>query len=176
MSLIDKVKELRPDVAAVIDNFNATIEEDNNEAAGKVALEVYDALDNMDKGWLPSAEHIAKVAVTAVKNVQFRDFLIGLHLEHDLTTVGAYLEVVGNTVKKDFAYPIVTVLSTYEYISGNKEDAADMIKEVLKVQPEYNLARILERIFPLYSSDAMRGLASQLHSRVKETLGLNKGE
>lgn len=176
MSLIDKVKELRPDVLAVIEDINNSIQEDDNEQAGKVALEIYDALDNMDKGWLPSAEHIAKVAVTSVKNVQLRDFLMGLHLEHDLTTVGAYLEVIGGTVKKEFAYPIVTVLSTYEYISGRTDDAKEMIHEVLKFQPEYSLARLLDRIFPIYGSDNMRSLANELHPRVKETLGLTTNE
>lgn len=176
MSLIDQVKALRPDVDAVIENFNETIEEDNDIEAGKVALEVYDALDNMDKGWLPSAEHIAKVAVTSVKNVQLRDFLLGLHLEHDITTVGAYLEVICNSVKKNYAYPSVTVLSTYRYIAGDTETAKDYVKDVLKEYPEYNLAKLLDRIFPVFTPDNMREVANGLHAAVKKNLGLESKE
>lgn len=173
MSLVDQAKAMRNDVDEIIDGIYESFDEDNEQANKEVALEIYAAIDAMDKGWLPTPEHIAKVAVATCKNVQVRDFLMGLHTEKDADTVGAYLEVLLLSVQKKYSYAVVTVLSTYTYISGEKDTAIQIVKEVLKSNPDYSLARLLDRIFPVFSGDNMKSMAQELHPKVKETLGLN---
>lgn len=167
------IVKLRPEVEELLPIEQSKYNDDDNQEADKLlALSVYDNIDNLDKGWLPTPEHIAKTIVAAQRNVQFRDFLMGLHTERETTNVGAYLEIVGGSAPKKEVVPIISVLSTYNYIIGDKTHAADLIKQVLEITPDYSLARLLSRVYPVMDSEGMREMAAGLHPKVKRTLGL----
>lgn len=172
---LDDIVKLRPDVENLIPIELSKYKEDDNVQEDKLlALAVYDNIDNLERGWLPTPEHIAKVIVASQKNVQFRDFLMGLHTERDTTLVGAYLEVIGGTAKKEEVIPVITVLSTYNFIIGDKANAVDLVKKVLEITPDYSLARLLDRIFNIMTPEDLATMAGDLHPKVKKTLELTQ--
>lgn len=172
---LDDIVKLRPDVENLIPIELSKYKEDDNVQEDKLlALAVYDNIDNLERGWLPTPQHIAKVIVASQKNVQFRDFLMGLHTERDTALVGAYLEVIGGTAKKQEVVPVITVLSTYNFITGDKANAVDLVKKVLEITPDYSLARLLDRIFNVMSPEDLASMAGDLHPKVKKTLELTQ--
>jgi hypothetical protein len=172
---LDDIVKLRPEVENLIQVESSKYKDDDNvEEDKQLALAVYDNIDNLERGWLPTPEHIAKVIVASERNIQFRDFLMGLHTERDTTLVGAYLEVIGGTGKKEQVVPVITVLSTYNFITGDKSNAIDLVKKALEVTPDYSLAKLLDRIFNVMTPEELANMAGQLHPKVKKTLKLTE--
>lgn len=163
------VKLLRNKVSNEIELAESLLEisDDNHSVAREVIAEIPAVLEGVANGIMPSAEHIARVAITACKDIQFRDFLLGAFTEYESNAVGAWLEIVSGSVKKDYAYPVVTVLSTYYYRDDKQKEAADMVEEVLNHNPEYSLAKLLSRIYPVFSAENMETMAGELHPKVK---------
>lgn len=166
------IKLLRNKVATAIETANETlvISDDDHSIAREIIAEIPKVLDDLTNGSLPTSEHIAKVAVTACNDIQFRDFLLGAFIEFEPTAVNTWLEIIGNTVKKDYAYPIVTVLSTYYYRNGEKETATELIQDVLNHKSDYSLAQLLNRVYPIYTPDMIIKMAKQTHPKVKEMI------
>jgi len=163
---------LRNKVAKTIDTLEPTLVVSDNDhtVAREIIAELPAVFDGIANGELPSAEHIARVAITSCKDIQFRDFLMGMFTEYDSNTVGSWLEVINNSVESKYAYPATTVLATYYYREGNKEDAILAIAEVLNHKPNYSLAQLLTRVFPVAGDDMFNQMASALHPRVKATI------
>lgn len=163
------IKLLRNKVLDEIETAESTlvISDDDHTIARQVIAEIPTVLEGVVNGVMPSAEHIARVAITACKDVQFRDFLLGAFTEYESNAVGAWLEIVSGAVKKDYAYPVVTVLSTYYYRDDKQKEATDMIKEVLDHNPDYSLAKLLSRVYPVFSAENMQSMAGELHPKVK---------
>lgn len=163
------LKVLRNKVTTAIETLEPTlvVSDDDHSSARKLIYELPDVLSDIAEGVLPSAEHIAQAAITACKDIQFRDFLMGLFTEFDSKLVGAYLEIVNNSVIAEYAYPTTTVLATYYYRDGDKEEANNIIREVLDRKPDYSLAQLLARVFPVAGDDMFTQMAGELHPRVR---------
>lgn len=162
-------KVLRNQVAKTIDTLEPTlvVSDDDHTIAREIIAELPAVFDGIRNGELPSAEHIARVAITSCKDIQFRDYLMGLFTEFDSTAVGAWLEIVNNSVVAEYAYPATTVLATYYFRDGDKETAIKAVNEVLDRKPDYSLAQLLSRIFPMAGDDMFKQMAGELHPRVK---------
>jgi len=163
------IKLLRNKVLDEIETAESTlvISDDDHTIARQVIAEIPTVLEGVVNGVMPSAEHIARVAITACKDVQFRDFLLGAFTEYESNAVGAWLEIVSGAVKKDYAYPVATVLSTYYYRDDKQEEAAEIVREVLDHNPDYSLAQLLSRVYPVFSPENMQTMAGELHPKVK---------
>lgn len=163
---------LRNKVAKTIDTLEPTLVVSDNDhtIAREIIAELPAVLDSITNGNLPTAEHIARVAITACKDIQFRDYLMGMFTEYDNKAVGAWLEIVNNSVVAEYAYPATTVLATYYFRDGNKETAIQAINEVLDRKPDYSLAQLLSRVFPIAGDSMFNQMASELHPRVKSTI------
>lgn len=171
------VKVLRNQVEKAIESLEPTlvVSDDDHSSARKLIYELPDVLSDIAKGVLPSAEHIARAAITACKDIQFRDYLMGLFTEFDTKLVGGYLEIINNSVVAEYAYPATTVLATYYFRDGDKETAMNAVQEVLDRKPDYSLAKLLVRIFPIAGNDMFAQMAGELHPKVKANI-LEEGD
>lgn len=163
---------LRNKVTKAIDTLEPTlvVSDDDHTIAREIIAELPVVFEGIKNGDLPTAEHIARTAITACKDIQFRDYLMGLFTEFDTNLVGAYLEIVNNSVQKEYVYPATTVLATYYFREGNKEQAMEAVAEVLEFKPEYSLAQLLVRIFPIAGNDMFAQMAGELHPKVKSNI------
>lgn len=140
---------------------------DNKADNVSIVEDIRKAVTDMADGNSPSAQHIAKVAVATNKNVQVRDFIMGLRQEVDYRFVGAYLEYVTELIKKDYAAPLATVLSSYFYEAGDAEQTQELLEQVLEVDPEYSLAKLLMRVVKAgWPGESMASMAKELHQKV----------
>lgn len=133
----------------------------------RIVEDIRKAIDNLADGTMPSATHIAEIAVATNENVQIRDFLMGLRLEKDIDYIGLYLQTLGNTIKKDMALPIATVFASYLYQYEESQHAKDMINEVLQINPDYSLAKLLKEAFDKqFPCNFLTDMAEAVHEKV----------
>jgi hypothetical protein len=65
----------------------------------RIVEDIRNAITQLADGVIPSAQHIAEVAVATNENIQIRDFLMGVQLEKNIDYVGAYVSLLGNAIK-----------------------------------------------------------------------------
>lgn len=142
--------------------------EDNKETNVRIVEEIRTSIQDLADGIIPNANHIAELTAAVNKNVQMRDFLMGLRSEKAVAPyVYNYLELVGSVIVKEAAVPVATVFSTYLYEIGEKEAAQNLIQDVLQIKPEYSLAKLLERTYQVNApTNMLTQMATELHSAV----------
>ncbi len=137
----------------------------------RIIEDIRKAIDELADGVLPSAQHIAEVAIATNENLQIRDFIMGVQLEKDIDYVGEYISLLGNVIVKDKAVPLATVFCGYLYQVEETEQAKSMLVEVLNLNPDYALAKLLDRVFNAqWPAHAFKQMAEQLHSKVVDTI------
>lgn len=161
---IDEIRNAVNSALLVADNdYNP----DNKADNVSIVEEIRKVVSDMADGGTPSPEHIAKVAVATNKNVQVRDFIMGLRQEVDYRFVGQYLQYITELIKKDYAAPLATVLSSYFYEAGDAEQTEELLQQVLEVDPEYSLAKLLMRVVKAgWPGESMASMAKELHQKV----------
>ena len=133
----------------------------------RIVEDIRKAVDGVADGVIPSAQHIAEVAIATNENLQIRDFIMGLHIEKDINYIGEYISLLGNVIVKDKAVPLATVFCGYLYQTEETEQAKTMLLEVLTLNPEYPLAKLLSRVFDAqWEPSEFSKMAQQLHSKV----------
>ena len=129
------------------------------------------AIDALTDGVIPSAKHIAEVAIATNANLQIRDFIMGVQEEKDINYVGEYIALLGNVIVKDKAIPLATVFCGYLYQTEETEKAKTMLLEVLTLNPDYALAKLLSRVFEAeWPAGEFSKMAQKLHSSVVDTI------
>ena len=137
----------------------------------RIVEDIRKAVDGVADGVIPSAQHIAEVAIATNENLQIRDFIMGLHIEKDINYIGEYISLLGNVIVKDKAVPLATVFCGYLYQTEETEQAKTMLLEVLTLNPEYPLAKLLSRVFDAqWEPSEFSKMAQQLHSKVVDTI------
>jgi hypothetical protein len=137
----------------------------------RIVEDIRKAIDALADGVVPSAQHIAEVAIATNENLSIRDFLMGVQLEKDIDYVGEYISLLGNVIVKEKAVPLATVFCGYLYQTEEIEEAKTMLLEVLKLDSEYALAKLLNRVFQAnWPSESFKAMAEQLHSQVVNTI------
>jgi hypothetical protein len=124
------------------------------------------------EGVVPS-EAVDQITYAISKDVKLRDYLLGLPAEgYTLEECGTFLNYCLSLVDKDKAHPILTILSAYMYESGAPaEFYMGMLDKALELEPEYNLALLLRRVYGAgWSVEAWQDMRSQLHSGVRDEL------
>ena len=120
---------------------------------------------------IPSAKHIAEVAVACKEYIQMRDFLMGVRKEKPAPKVAAYLTLLVDALDQDYAVPFATVLSSYLYEFDMKQEAIDTIGIVFKTDPDYSLAQLLSRVYEAgWNPAEMSAMANHLHDDVVATI------
>ena len=137
----------------------------------RIVEDIRKAVDAMADGVVPSAQHIAEVAIATNENLQIRDFIMGMHLENDIEYIGEYISLLGNVIVKDKAVPLATVFCGYLYQVEEIEEAKTMLLQVLTLNPEYPLAKLLSRVFDAqWAPIELTKMTQTLHSKVVDTI------
>jgi hypothetical protein len=162
---------LRNEVKDELINQESKYNPDDRDTNVRIVEEIRKAIDGLADGVIPSATHIAEVAVATNANLQIRDFIMGVQQEKDINYVGEYIALLGNVIVKDKAVPLATVFCGYLYQTEEIEQAKIMLLEVLKLDSEYALAKLLNRVFDAnWPSESFKAMAEQLHSQVVNTI------
>ena len=144
---------------------------DDRDTNVRIVEDIRKAIDSVADGVIPSAQHIAEVAIATNENLQIRDFLMGVQLEKDIDYVGQYISLLGNVIVKDKAVPLATVFCGYLYQVEETEQAKSMLIEVLNLNPDYALAKLLSRVFLAeWPAGAFKQMAEELHTKVVDTI------
>ena len=158
---------LREDVKTEINELDGKYNPFDRDTNVRIVEDIRKAIDNIADGVVPSAKHIAEVAIATNDNIQMRDFLMGLRVEKDIDYVGTYLSVIGNVITKDKCIPIATVFTTYLYEANERDYAQEFLDKVLETNPEYSLAKLLKRVYNAQlSGSEMREMAVKLHDSI----------
>lgn len=168
MTVVD-VEQLRTDVESAL----TTVEynPDNRETNIRIVEDIRSAITKLADGIIPSAQHIAEVAVATNENIQIRDFLMGVQLESNIDYVGEYISLLGNVIKKDRAIPLATVFCGLLYQAEETEQAKEFLSTILEINPEYSLALLLKRVFDAgWKPESFKDMAQELHSKVVECI------
>jgi hypothetical protein len=162
---------LRNEVKDELVNQEGIYNPDDRDTNVRIVEDIRKAIDGLADGVIPSAKHIAEVAIATNENLSIRDFLMGVQLEKDIDYVGEYISLLGNVIVKDKAIPLATVFCGYLYQTEEIDKAKTMLIDVLTLNPEYALAKLLNRVFTAgWPAESFKAMAEQLHSKVVDSI------
>jgi hypothetical protein len=162
---------LRNEVKQQLVTQEGTYNPDDRDTNVRIVEDIRKAIDGIADGVIPSAQHIAEVAIATNENLQIRDFLMGVQLEKDIDYVGEYISLLGNVIVKETAIPLATVFSGYLYQIEETEQAKAMLLDVLTLNPDYALAKLLSRVFAAeWPANEFAKMSQQLHSKIVDTI------
>jgi hypothetical protein len=148
-----------------------TYEINDTDTNIQIVEDIRKAIDGIADGVIPSASHIAQVTVAANENLQIRDFLMGVQLEKDIDFVGEYVQLLSEVVTKEQAVPLATIFCSYLYQLSEVDTAKIMLDEVISINPDYALAKLLKRVFDAqWEPKLFRSMSEQLHHKVIDTI------
>ena len=162
---------LRSEVKSELINQAGRYNPNDRDVNVRIVEDIRVAIDELADGVIPSAQHIAEVAIATNENLQIRDFLMGVQLETEMDFVGEYISLLGNVIEKEKAIPLATVFCGYLYQVEQKEYATQFLDEVLQLKPDYPLATLLKRVFAAeWPPSELRKMAETLHPKVVDTI------
>jgi hypothetical protein len=126
----------------------------------------------IDSGAAPDDDHIAEVTAGLNKDIQLRDFVLGLPSERPMVAVNAYLACFMDVVPGEFIAPVASILAANLY-SIEDTSAKDVLSQALENNPSYSLAQLLNRVFNSgWPAAAFTAMTYELHPKVKEGMGI----
>ena len=133
-----------------------------------------DAIYNtIDSGVAPDDDHIAEIAAAMQKDIQLRDFMLGLPSERKIQDVNTYLAYFVDSVPNEFIAPVGSVLAANLYALEEVDSAKEMLHNAIVHNPSYSLANLLNRVFTSgWPSGAFVAMTHELHPKVKEGMGI----
>jgi hypothetical protein len=162
---------LRDEVKSELINQEGKYNPSDRDTNVRIVEDIRKAIDKIADGVIPSAQHIAEVAIATNANLQIRDFIMGVQQEKDINYVGEYISLLGNVIVKDKAIPLATVFCGYLYQTEEVEQAKAMLLDVLTLNPDYALAKLLSRVFAAeWPADEFSKMSQQLHSKIVDTI------
>ena len=162
---------LREQVKSELINQEGRYNPDDRDTNVRIVENIRVAINELADGTIPSAQHIAEVAIATNENLQIRDFIMGVQQEINIDYVGEYISLLGNVIVKDKAVPLATVFCGYLYQVEEIEEAKTMLLQVLTLNPEYPLAKLLSRVFDAqWAPIELTKMTQTLHSKVVDTI------
>jgi hypothetical protein len=127
----------------------------------------------VDSDTAPDDDHIAEIAAAMQKDIQLRDFILGLPSEREITAVNKYLTYFYETVPSKFIAPIASVLAANLYSLEEVDSAKELLRNAIVHSPSYSLANLLNRVFTSgWPSGAFKAMTHEIHPKVKEGMGI----
>ena len=168
---IDTMDTLREEVKSELLALDGKYNPTDRDTNVRIVEDIRKSIDDYADGVMPSAKHIAEVAIATNENLQIRDFLLGIQLEKNIDYVCEYITLLGNVIIKDKAVPLATVFCGYLYQADQKEYASEFLDDVLKINPDYPLAKLLRRVFDAqWESVELEIMAKKLHQGVLDNI------
>jgi len=162
---------LRTEVKSELINQEGRYNPSDRDTNVRIVEDIRKAIDAIADGVIPSATHIAEVAIATNVNLHIRDFIMGVQQEKDINYVGEYISLLGNVIVKDKAVPLATIFCGYLYQAEEIEQAKTMLLEVLTLNPDYPLAKLFSRVFQAeWPANEFAKMTQQLHSSVVDTI------
>ena len=127
----------------------------------------------IDSNTAPDSDHIAEIAAGMQKDIQLRDFVLGLPSERKIENVNTYLAYFVDSVPSEFIAPVGSVLAANLYSLEQTDLAKELLAKVREANPSYSLATLLHRVF--YSgwpASAFTAMTLELHPKVKAGMGI----
>jgi len=159
-----------------IENYYTILLDENGKAEQLLTQRkrLTDAIyTQIDSGVAPDDDHIAEVAAAMQKDIQLRDFVLGLPSERKIQDVYGYLAYFMDSVPTKFIAPIASVLAANLYSLEEVDSAKEMLHNAIVHNPSYSLANLLNRVFTSgWPSGAFVSMTHELHPRVKEGMGI----
>lgn len=120
----------------------------------------------------PDSDHIAEVTAAMHKDIQLRDFVLGLPSEAPIERVNAYLAYFIDSVPSEFIAPVASILAANLY-SIEDTTAKEVLSLALVNDPRYSLAQLLNRVFNSdWPAGAFKTMTEELHPKVKAGMGI----
>lgn len=175
-TIVSLIQDLRAEVDVELLTQTGLYRAEDTQTNIRIVEDIRKAIENMHKEE-PTPKHIAEVAIATNENVQIRDFLMGIRSEKfAVHNIFDYLLLLSSAVNKDVAIPLTTVFSTYLY-EASKDEAKSIIEEVLKINPDYNLAKLLKRVYATdVDSSFISSMGEELHSKVVDVIYDREGK
>ena len=127
----------------------------------------------VDSDTAPDNDHIAEIAAGMQKDIQLRDFMLGLPSERKIEDVNTYLAYFVDSVPDEFIAPVASVLAANLYSLEQAGPAKELLSKALEFSPSYSLAQLLNRVFNSgWPAGAFTAMTHELHPRVKEGMGI----
>jgi len=162
---------LRTEVKSELINQEGKYNPDDRDTNVRIVEDIRKAIDGVANGIMPSATHIAEVAIATNVNLHIRDFIMGIQQEKDINSVGQYIALLTNVISKDKAIPLATIFCGYLYQIEDIEQAKATLLDVLTLNPEYALAKLLSRVFMAeWPTSEFSKMAEKLHPSVVDTI------
>lgn len=159
-----------------IENYYTILLDENGKAEQLLTQRkrLTDAIyTQIDSGVAPDDDHIAEVAAAMQKDIQLRDFVLGLPSEREVAAVNKYLTYLYDTVPTKFITPIASVLAANLYSMEEVDSAKEILHNAIVHNPSYSLANLLNRVFNTsWPAGAFKTMTEELHPRVKEGMGI----
>lgn len=159
-----------------IENYYTILLDENGKAEQLLTQRkrLTDAIyTQIDSGVAPDDEHIAEVAAALQKDIQLRDFVLGLPSERKIEDVNTYLGYFYETVPTKFIAPIASVLAANLYSMEEVDSAKEILHNAIVHNPSYSLANLLNRVFNTsWPAGAFKTMTEELHPKVKEGMGI----
>lgn len=137
----------------------------------KQALDAYNEIVEAFVKSEPLPVNAVNLLVYSIQDLQVRDYLLG----HAPITFGAegaikFVTEILPLVEEGHRSPFYTVLSAFYYEAGDSELAYVSLMQAQLLDPEYSLAKLLDRVFKAgWSKDAFASMRNELHPKVVET-------
>lgn len=121
----------------------------------------------------PDDEHIAEITAGIHKDIQLRDFILGLPSECEIANVNTYLAYFMDSIPDEYVTPVASILAANLYSLEQKDTAKELLSKAIEFNPSYSLANLLKRVFNSdWPADAFTAMTHELHPKVKEGMGI----
>ena len=114
----------------------------------------------------------AKTIVSGVnQQIQLRDYLMGLPKDNPAENVIDFLNVLINYSSPKDLYAVNTVMATFMFEAGLKDEASIILDLVDYSYPNYSLAKLIRRVISAdWPSSSFATMRNELHDKVIFTL------
>ena len=159
-----------------VQNYHNILLDENGKAPQLLAQRkrLTDAIyAQIDSNTAPDSDHIAEIAAGMQKDIQLRDFVLGLPSERKIEDVNTYLAYFVDSVPSEFIAPVGSVLAANLYSLEQTDSAKELLSKVQQADPKYSLANLLHRVFNSgWPAGAFTAMTHELHPKVKEGMGI----
>ena len=161
------IEQLRAEVEEKINAIDYKWQD--TETNVRLMNEIRENVDSIPN--IPSAKHIAEVAVACGEYLQLRDFVLGLYVEKPKDKVIAYLALLLDILDKENSVALLTILSSYMYEMNKPGTAREYLDTVLEIDPDYALANLLDRVYAAeWDPRMLTDMIQRLHPTVVKTI------
>jgi hypothetical protein len=114
-----------------------------------------------------SSETIVSMQQGVAKDIQIRDYLLGLSLEYPLPSLIEALSVMVEFIPQGDRAGIYSVLAAHNYQSGDVAHAQEFLALAFDEDDSYSLAKLLQRVFNAgWPAGAFAKMTEELHPKV----------